>query len=78
MSCRDELLTIIRDLVDKRNNNEFTLSEIIHVSKEKNIPYSESTIKTHISSRMCKNSPQNHLVKYEDIERLSRGIYKIF
>ena len=77
MTCRDELLLLIKEHINSKGKNEFTLSEIVNLSKDKNLNFSESTIRTHISSRMCINSPQNHQTKYEDIERINRGNYKL-
>ncbi len=76
-TCREELLTIIKDFVKNKGENKIYLSEIIKLAKEKKINYSESTIKTHISSKMCKNSPQHHQTKYNDLERISRGLYRL-
>lgn len=38
--------------------------------------YAESTIRTHVTGRMCKNSPGNHAVTYGDLERVGRGVYR--
>lgn len=77
MTCRDELLEIIRDLVSVKGKNEFSLHEVVRLAKEKNINFPENTITTHISSKMCLNSPQHHHTKYDDLERVKRGVYKL-
>lgn len=77
MTCRDELLIIIRNLVSESEKNEFSLDEVFKLAKEKRIKYSDSTIKTHLSSRMCINSPQHHQTKYDDLERIKRGLYRL-
>jgi len=53
MTCRDELLIIIRNLVSESGKNEFSLYEVFKLAKEKHINFSDNTIKTHISSKMC-------------------------
>lgn len=77
MICRDELIIIIRNLVSDKGKNEFFLDEVVKLAKEKNINFPNSTIKTHISSKMCINSPQHHHTKYDDLERVKRGIYRL-
>lgn len=57
------------------DRNGFTLNDIISHFDKNRIPYNRNTISTHISSRMCKDSPKNHNVKYNYFTRLSRGIY---
>lgn len=44
MTCRDELLLLIKEHINSKGKNEFTLSEIVNLSKDKNLNFSESTI----------------------------------
>jgi hypothetical protein len=37
----------------------------------------ESTIRTHITSRMCGDSPDHHGTTYDDLERVDRGVYRL-
>ena len=39
--------------------------------------YSESTIRTHVTSRMCANAPDNHGTTYDDLVRVGRGLYRL-
>lgn len=39
--------------------------------------YSESTIRTHVTSRMCADAPVHHGTTYEDFERLGGGRYRL-
>jgi hypothetical protein len=39
--------------------------------------YSVSTIRTHITSRLCLNAPAHHAVRYPDLERTARGTYRL-
>ena len=76
-SCRDELLEVLTNLVNRKHKNEFTIAEAVEEMLNNNTVYSEQTIKTHISSRCCVNSPKNHATKFDDYERIARGIYRI-
>jgi hypothetical protein len=42
----------------------------------KRFTYKESTIRTHVTSRMCANSPDNHAVTYPDLIRTDVGRYR--
>ena len=39
--------------------------------------YKESTIRTHVVSRMCANSPKHHEATYDDFVRVDYGLYKL-
>ncbi|WP_420490571.1 DUF7669 domain-containing protein [Neobacillus niacini] len=76
-NCREELLNAVHNIVNKKGKNEFSIMEVIEYMGRENTPYSESTIRTHITSRCCSNAPENHAVVYNDLERIGRGKYKI-
>ncbi|SOC41463.1 DUF7669 domain-containing protein [Ureibacillus acetophenoni] len=75
MGCREEILDAAYNITRIRNNKEFTISEIIDYMKLKGTTYKESTIRTQITSRCCKNAPRNHQVVYNDFERVGKGKY---
>jgi hypothetical protein len=75
-NCREEILLAVRSIIDTKGRNEFSVVEVIKFLKDKKTAYSESTIRTHITSRCCSNSPINHAVVYKDFERIERGKYK--
>jgi len=77
MTCRDEILTAISQVINEKGKNEFSMPEIVIEVKKNGTQYQESTIRTHISSRMCTNSPNNHGTTYNDIERIRKGIYRL-
>jgi len=39
--------------------------------------YAESTIRTHVTSRMCANAPNHHAVTYDDLVRTDGGRYRL-
>lgn len=77
MTCRDEILVCVENLIKKTGSNKFFLEDVIKCMMENGTQYQESTIRTHVSSRMCRNAPQHHQVKYEDLERIGHGKYQL-
>lgn len=73
MGCREEILAIIR----KNGIKEFTPQEIIDCMRKKGTRYKDSTIITHITSRLCRDAPDNHAKTYDDLERVERGLYRL-
>jgi hypothetical protein len=77
MTCRDEILECAREVMRQSGLDYFTIPEIIGCMAKRGSQYAESTIRTHIVSRMCKNAPENHAVTYSDLERTERGEYRL-
>jgi len=75
MTCRDEILKVASSLAKSSSTAEFTLDDILR--EMKNSSYKESTIRTHVASRMCANSPDNHDSTYDDLVRTSHGTYRL-
>jgi hypothetical protein len=76
-TCREQILEAARGIVRERGRNEFTILEIVNRLKDTGAGFSGSTIRTHITSRCCRNAPKNHAVTYEDFERIARGCYRM-
>ena len=76
-SCRDELLKVVKEVVSKKDKNEFTVIEIVNAMKEHGTVYKESTIRTHITSKCCVNAPAHHTERFPDYERIEHGLYKV-
>ena len=77
MTCRDEILACANRIVQQKGINEFSLKEIIDCMEAVGTKYKESTMRTHVTSRMCANAPKHHATKFNDFERTSHGIYKL-
>jgi len=77
MTCRDEILQCAGKIVCQSGNNLFFVSDILDAMKKLGTTYPESTIRTHVTSRLCSNAPKNHQVKYDDLLRVGRGMYKL-
>jgi hypothetical protein len=77
MTCRDEILDCVRELVSQSGLATFTIEGVIGLMQERGTRYRESTIRTHVSSRMCINAPAHHASRYPDFERIGHGLYRL-
>ena len=77
MTCREEILTCVEELAQRTGEDDFTVQEIVDCMRKKDTRYKESTIKTHITSRLCANAPDHHGATYNDLERIDRGTYRL-
>lgn len=77
MTCRGEVLQYVKTVINRSDLDYFTVLEIIECMAKRGSKYKESTIRTHIVSRMCGNAPDNHAVTYEDLRRTGRGKYQL-
>ena len=77
MTCREEILSFVHRLVSRKGQNIFSLKEVVDGMRASGTQYKESTIRTHITSRMCANAPDHHAVTYKDFQRVGKGIYRL-
>jgi len=77
MTCRDEIIDVVHQIVESKGKNEFTIPEVIDQMANNGTQYTNNGIRTEICNRLCVNSPKNHAVKHDDFERVDRGVYKI-
>lgn len=77
MSCRDEILDCARYIVRQKGHNRFAVLEVVNCMRARGTDYAESTIRTHVVSRMCANAPAHHAVTFDDLERVGRGVYRL-
>ena len=77
MSCRNEILECVTKILEQNGNEEFTIQEVIDCMRRKDSTYEDSTIRTHITSRLCTNAPDHHAVTYNDLIRTNRGTYRL-
>lgn len=59
-SCRDEMLQVVKQLVNAKAKNEFSTQEVLDEMKRAGTTYRESTIRTHLTSRCCVGTKQHH------------------
>lgn len=74
MTAREEILQAVPAVT--RSDGTFTLESLLLELQRRGSKYAESTLRTHVVSRMCANSPDNHAVTYDDLERVETGVYR--
>lgn len=75
-TCREEVLEAARAVMQSSGLDHFTIPEVLSHMSRNGTRYADSTIRTHIVSRMCANAPENHAVTYRDFMRTDRGEYQ--
>ena len=77
LTCRDEILEAIHDILRRSGRHEFTVTDVLTEMSRRGTRYAESTIRTHVVSRMCSNAPDNHGMTFPDLTRVDRGTYRL-
>jgi hypothetical protein len=77
MTARDEIIVAMRALEARHSRQDFKVDEILQEVFARGSEYKESTIRTHIVSRMCGQAPNHHGVTYRDLDRTSHGYYRL-
>ena len=77
MSCREEILALAQHLTLESGLDSFALEDLVNAMVRNGSSYRESTIRTHVTSLMCANAPRHHAVRYNDLERIGRGLYRM-
>jgi hypothetical protein len=77
VTCREEILDAIEALLKRSRSDVFSLDQVIKEIERRGTAYAESSIRTHVTSRMCANSPDHHAVVYDDLERVGHGLYRL-
>jgi hypothetical protein len=77
MVAHEEVLEAAQFIVNRTGKNEFTIMDIISEMAKSGTEYKESTIRTHVASRLCDNCPPNHGTTYAFFERIEHGKYRL-
>ncbi len=75
-SCRDEVLAVAEEL-SRRGGGLFRVDEVATEMNRRGSRYSESTVRTYVTSVMCANAPVHHANHTDDLVRVSRGVYRL-
>ncbi|WP_425270411.1 DUF7669 domain-containing protein [Micromonospora chersina] len=76
-TCRDEVLQAATELAARSSDSTFTPDHIVRLLVDRGTAYAESTIRTHVTSRMCANAPAHHATRFADLVRDERGRYRL-
>jgi len=75
-TCREAVLEAFERLESRNHRKDFDLVEVLNEVLTTTNEYKESTIRTHITSRMCVQAPLNHATKFDDLDRVDIGRYR--
>jgi hypothetical protein len=75
-TCRDAVLDAFRRLERRHGRGVFKLEEIVNEVLAHDRQFKESTVRTHVTSRMCADAPDHHDSVYDDLERTARAHYR--
>lgn len=75
-SARDAVLSAFDSLEERTARVNFTTQEIVDEVMRHTDAFQESTIRTQITSRLCREAPKNHRITYDDLTRVSPGVYR--
>lgn len=77
VTARDDVLRATRQLAADSVDGSFTVEEVVKLARRQGCAAKESTIRTHVTSRMCVDAPDNHAVTRPDLVRVGRGRYRL-
>lgn len=80
MTAHHQIRDVAQSMVAQSPDREFILAGIVAEMKARGSRYPERTIRVHVTSRMCANTPRNHAVVYNDFWCIDRGSgrYRLF
>ncbi len=74
MTTRDEILAVLPNLEFRSGDGTFSVEDVVGALRRRGSQYSERTIRTQVTSRMCVDRGQpHHAVVDDDLERVERG-----
>ncbi len=76
-TCRDQVLTVAAHLAARSPDGTFTAAEVAEMMARDGSRYTSSTIRTHVTSRMCADAPDHHARVYDDLERAGEHRYRL-
>jgi hypothetical protein len=76
MGAREDVLTAARCL-EQRGITPWSPIQLIAEAKRLGSTLAESTLRTHVVSRMCADAPDHHGTVYAELERVGRGLYRL-
>lgn len=77
MTARDEILAVARRLAARSPAATFTVDAVVREMTSAGTRYAESTIRTHVVSRMCATAPDHHAKTSDDFIRVDHGVYRL-
>lgn len=76
-TARTQVLTAIATLTARSGRREVSVQEIVDEMRQIGSRYSESTVRTMLTSHMCAQVQGPNIGKYDDVDRVGRGMYRL-
>lgn len=76
MTAREEILEALPSIEARTADATFSPQDVVDELRRRGSMLAESTIRTHVVSRMCGDAPDHHDVVYDDLERVDHGRYR--
>ena len=76
-TCRDAVLLAAWSLTGGTTDRTFGVDDVVAWVGSRCPSFKASTVRTHVTSRMCRNAPDHHGTTYDDLERVARGEYRL-
>ena len=76
-TAREAVLAAARTLASRSPDGTFTVAEVVNEVRRRDGRLADSTVRTHVISRMCVNAPDHHATVFPDLERVDRGRYRL-
>jgi hypothetical protein len=73
-TCRDAIIDAFVRLERRHGRRDFQLAEIVTETLAENPKLMESTVRTHVTSRMCVDAPDHHGTTYSDLTRVGGDV----
>jgi hypothetical protein len=75
--ARREILDAVQAVLTRSGASTFTLAEVLAEMARRGTGYAEGTIRTMVTSHLCRNAPDHAATTYDDLERVDRGRYRL-
>ncbi|GGK19855.1 hypothetical protein GCM10008955_11580 [Deinococcus malanensis] len=77
MTCREEILAVARTVSRQHADQTFSIQDIVAGMRARGTKHLDTTIRRHVSTHMCVNAAGPEAGKYKDLERVSRGRFRL-
>lgn len=75
-AAREQILATI-ERIGCGASDTFTVSDVLDELRAQGADLAEGTVRTHITSRMCRDSADHQGTTYDDLKRVGRGVYRL-
>jgi hypothetical protein len=75
--CREDVLRVARVLSAQRADGTFTCRDVISTLRAQGTHHMDTTIRMHVSTKMCANAVGPLAGQFQDFERVERGRFRL-